>query len=51
LVLFQRHGELWCKGGAAMTLNGESKTGEFALTDGAVVTGDDLRLRVELSCV
>jgi hypothetical protein len=50
LVLFQRHGELWCKGASGMTLNGESKHGEFALTDGAVVTGDDLRLRVELSC-
>lgn len=50
LVLFHRHGELWCKGGASMTLNGETKTGEFAITDGAVVTGDDLRLRVELSC-
>jgi hypothetical protein len=50
LVLFQRNGELWCKGASGMTLNGEPKNGEFSLTDGAVVTGDDLRLRVELSC-
>jgi len=50
LVLFRRDGQLWCKAAPGLHLNGAAAGGEFALADGGVVTGDDLRLRVELSC-
>lgn len=50
VVLFQRDGQLWCKAAPGLQLNGAEATGEFVLADGGVLTGEDLRLRVELSC-
>lgn len=49
LVLFRRQGSLWCKG-TGLSLNGAAAGPEFSLSNGAVVTGEDLRLRIELSC-
>jgi hypothetical protein len=49
IVLFRRGDELWCKG-AGLALNGVTVNGEVALTSGDVLTADELRLRVELSC-
>jgi len=49
VMLFRRGDELWFKG-TGLKRNGEPVEGEAALTHGAVLTGDELRLRVELSC-
>jgi hypothetical protein len=49
VMLFRRGDELWFKG-TGLKRNGEPVDGEAALTNGAVLTGDELRLRVELSC-
>ncbi|MBX3444339.1 MAG: hypothetical protein KF774_18195 [Planctomyces sp.] len=50
VVLFRRQGTLWCKGRGGLAVNGLSVARDVPLTDGSVLAGEDLRLRVEMSC-
>ena len=50
LILFRRDEALWCKAVPALQRNGESISSEVKLENGDVLTTEDLRLRVELSC-
>ncbi len=50
LILFRRDGRFWSKGAPGLTRNGEPVEQEVRLVDGDVLTTEDLRLRVEMSC-
>jgi hypothetical protein len=50
VVLFRRGDELWCQATPGMKINGDAAAAQFALSQGAVLTADELRLRVEFSC-
>jgi hypothetical protein len=51
LILFRREEALWCKAVPGLQKNGVSVSNEITLENGDVLTTEDLRLRVELSCV
>ncbi|QDT52655.1 hypothetical protein Pan44_06670 [Caulifigura coniformis] len=50
LLLFRRDNSLWCKAIPDLQRNGTPVSGEAKLENGDVLTTEDLRLRVELSC-
>jgi len=50
LILFRRENALWCKAVAGLQKNGDAVSNEVSLANGDVLTTEDLRLRVELSC-
>ncbi|HVJ87381.1 MAG TPA: hypothetical protein VM452_17110 [Caulifigura sp.] len=50
LILFRRDDALWCKAVPGLQRNGQPVSGEAPLDNGDVLTTEDLRLRVELSC-
>jgi hypothetical protein len=50
LILFRREGVLWCKAVPGLQKNGALVSNEVSLENGDVLTTEDLRLRVELSC-
>jgi hypothetical protein len=50
LILFKREDALWCKAAPGLQKNGQLVSNEVSLENGDVLTTEDLRLRVELSC-
>jgi hypothetical protein len=50
LILFRRGSELWCKAIAGLQRNGELVAADTRLGNGDVLTTEDLRLRLEMSC-
>ncbi|MEZ5940764.1 MAG: FHA domain-containing protein [Planctomycetaceae bacterium] len=48
LVLFVRSGELFCQGGDQLRINGEAMSAAHAMQHGDVISGQDLRIRVEI---
>jgi hypothetical protein len=50
LILFRRDGGLWSKGIPGLQKNGAAVGQEARLANGDVLTTDDLRMRVEMSC-
>jgi hypothetical protein len=50
LILFRREDSIWCKEIPGLKRNGEAVMNEARLGHGDVLSTDDLRLRVELSC-
>jgi hypothetical protein len=50
LVLFRRNEALWCKATSGLQRNGVPAERELKLENGDVLTTEDLRLRIELSC-
>jgi hypothetical protein len=50
VILFRRDGALWCKAAGGLQKNGQPVVEEVSLENGDVLTTEDLRLRVELSC-
>ncbi len=47
IVLFEQDGQLKCRSKTSLTVDGASVRDSVALSHGAVVTGDELRFRVE----
>ncbi|MCA9046089.1 MAG: hypothetical protein KDA69_17305, partial [Planctomycetaceae bacterium] len=48
LVLFLRGRELYCQGGDTLRINSEAMNAAHALQHGDVISGQDLRIRVEI---
>jgi hypothetical protein len=49
VVMFRRHGKLWCKSSEELYVNGGRAAGDSPVRDGTVVTGKELRFRAEFS--
>lgn len=47
VVIYRQDGQLRCRSKAAMSVNGDRVRDSAALIDGAIVSGDDFRFRIE----
>lgn len=47
IVLFLREGEIWCKSPVPLNVEGEPLVGTGRVPGGAVVTGNEIRFRIE----
>ena len=47
VVIYHQDGVLWCRSKASLTVNGIRVRDSAALSDGAIVSGDDFRFRIE----